>query len=269
MSETAIPRIGRTRPAVIHYSGASREDIGRRAARPDQPPPQQTSRARAARGAGHRDDDDEGETERAAGKTHSARMATAAAHWADREPANMDMYQRCFPEHLRQQEERCKQQLATAQLAVDAAAAAVAAGHGINCDTCVVVSKTRSVIYVGMGFKGVLSVPTLTCTECSAVGTVHPYRASCVPTSPTDACETWIAMDVVHLFNYLYHSNGLAADGECPALHLLTVSYSSALAPAGQRSLVHALNSARSTSLQPGSTQWPIWSCATSLVARR
>lgn len=77
----------------------------------------------------------------------------------------------------------------------------------------------KSIVYVvDFDHRFTLTVPILRCRHCNEIVTVHPYAIDCVPTAPTENCETWIRRSVVHFFRDLHKSNGLSANGKYLAL---------------------------------------------------
>ena len=75
-------------------------------------------------------------------------------------------------------------------------------------------ARKRNIVCVQIGFRCCLSVPNYTCSCCKGTVTVHPFEVGCVPTSPTEFCETWIGLDYCLLFRDLQLHNGLSADGK-------------------------------------------------------
>ena len=95
-------------------------------------------------------------------------------------------------------------------------------------DKVLVLEKKREVVYIGLGFRFVLTVLNYRCTACPISAdriTVHPYQVGCIPTSPTVNCETWIALDYCKLFKNLQAASKVSANGKnigccCLAVHI-------------------------------------------------
>jgi hypothetical protein len=79
--------------------------------------------------------------------------------------------------------------------------------------SCLQEVKKSTVLVVDFDHRFTVTVPILKCRQCNEIVTVHPYAIDCVPTAPTENCETWIRRSVVHFFRDLHKSNGLSANG--------------------------------------------------------
>jgi hypothetical protein len=78
---------------------------------------------------------------------------------------------------------------------------------------CTVV-KVRCIAVISAARNFVLHVPTHQCKACKKILTVPPCAVNCGPTTPTDACETWITDEALHLFRDVHLNNGLSAGGK-------------------------------------------------------
>lgn len=88
---------------------------------------------------------------------------------------------------------------------------------GYQTTKALVLEKKREVVYIGLGFRFVLTVLNYRCSKCPLSAdriTVHPYQVGCVPTSPTVNCETWISLDYCKLFGNLQATSKVSANGK-------------------------------------------------------
>ena len=81
-------------------------------------------------------------------------------------------------------------------------------------EDCLTLQKERLIVVVDFDHRFLLTVPNLQCRHCKNTVTVHPYAVDCIPTAPTENCETWIRRSVVHFFRDLHKNNGLSSNGK-------------------------------------------------------
>ena len=149
------------------------------------------------------------------GKSHTEKMAASAAAFDSRLTENVQQYQTSFPHQKQRREDRRQREVEAAQQDVNEAAAALVARYSTGgSEPCLPLIRLRTIVYIGLGFKGVLQVPMYEGGPCGRV-TVHPFQAGCTPTTATEACETWISVDLILAFRDMSLTNGLSADGAC------------------------------------------------------
>lgn len=199
-----------------------------------------------------------------ADRDYASRVAQTAEGFDRRREENKRQFTRSFPRMHSLRREMAKANVERMQCAVYEAIENAKHDH-----TCCVLGlgqlsleRTRNVVCIGLGYRCVLTVENYRCSrsDCSKSITVHPLEVGCTPTSPTEYCETWIAMDFCLLFRDLQLHNGLSADGEntcqadCSSLlpWLISISFVLFL-----------------FFLQPLPTQCAIWRLTLILMARR
>jgi hypothetical protein len=108
------------------------------------------------------------------------------------------------------------------QAAVDSAVETLRCCSDLAQDMHIIEASTREIAVHGYGAVGLVRVPSKRCSHCHKCCTVHPYSVHCVATTPTDACMTWVDMQMLRQFRYLQQVHGLSANGtphlSCPCL---------------------------------------------------
>jgi hypothetical protein len=147
-------------------------------------------------------------------KSHARKMETAAAAFQKRRSENRKKYVQNFPGlvSLRLAFQEANQRLV--EEAATVAMSAAVASHPCRCEDedCLVLVKTRSVAFIGLGYRFGLKVDNLQCKVCRSIVTVHPLEVGAVPTTATENCETWLSTDYCILFRDMQLHNGLSAD---------------------------------------------------------
>jgi hypothetical protein len=211
MSGQRQPRLRAPQGATLIGSDEARPETFPRESRAGQTAPS----ARAASAASHARGDANRRrpaSEDAEGlSVHRAKMAAQATAFDEARPASDIAYASGAPARSRQHAELLVWQRTRVQAEVDMLADQQLRLHA-GC--CPLVTKTRDVVCVHLGYKMVVRVPSLARTCSKASWTPHPYTVGYVPTTPTDGCETWISMDLAMSFKDTYFNNGLAASGE-------------------------------------------------------
>ena len=150
---------------------------------------------------------------------HSEKMERQAAAFDANRPGNVEEFVIWAPNKIEFRKLVTQTMQGLYQQQVNVVMTMMRQGHscclgGAHPDTTFENKKVRSVVVFTAGHNFVLQVPTLQCKMCKKQLTVHPYPVNCGPTSPTDACETWITDECLHLFRDLHTQNGLSAGGK-------------------------------------------------------
>lgn len=205
-----------SRRTIIRTDGPERAFLHvRRAKRPGQEPPPARlggSKIKFKQSSSHEQRDAECTSVSQAERNYVSRVTETASQFRDRLKQNKRQFCKSFPtmEKIRLSSISTAQE--TLQQAVERAIQIAKKSH--PCAGMLSETRKRNVVCVNIGFRCRLSVPNYSCRSCKGTVTVHPFEVGCIPTSPTEFCETWIGLDYCLLFRDLQLHNGLSADGK-------------------------------------------------------
>lgn len=151
-----------------------------------------------------------------ADRDYASRVARTAAEFDRRRVQNKSQFVKSFPDMHNFRKLRTASFVSEMQCAANEALEHAKDEHAcasLSSDA-LALEKVRNVVCFGVGFRCVLTIENFRCKHCMQSVTVHPLEISCVPTSPTENCETFLTLELCLIFRDLHLQNGLSADGE-------------------------------------------------------